>query len=39
MIMSRRLRWAGHIEYMGERRDADTVLVGKHEIGYYLAQE
>jgi hypothetical protein len=32
MIMSRRLRWAGHIECMGERRGADTVLVGKHEI-------
>jgi hypothetical protein len=29
VIKSRRLRWAGHVAHMGERRDAYRVLVGK----------
>jgi hypothetical protein len=28
---SRRLRWAGHVACMGERRGACRALVGKHE--------
>jgi hypothetical protein len=31
VIKSRRLRWAGHVARMGERRDAYRVLVGKPE--------
>ena len=31
VIKSRKLRWAGHVAYMGERRGAYTVLVGKPE--------
>jgi hypothetical protein len=31
MIKSRRLRWAGHVARMGERRGAYRVLVGKPE--------
>jgi hypothetical protein len=31
MIKSRRLRWAGHVARMGERRDAYRALVGKPE--------
>jgi hypothetical protein len=31
MIKSRRMRWAGHIARMGERRDAYSILVGKTE--------
>jgi len=31
VIKSRRLRWAGHIARMGERRDVCRVLVGKPE--------
>jgi hypothetical protein len=31
VIKSRRMRWAGRITRMGERRDAYRVLVGKHE--------
>jgi len=31
VIKSRRLRWAGHIVRMGERRDVCRVLVGKPE--------
>ena len=31
MIKSRRLRWAGHVARMGERRGAYRVLVGKSE--------
>jgi hypothetical protein len=30
-IISRRLRWAGHVAGMGERRGAYRVLVGKLE--------
>jgi hypothetical protein len=29
VIKSRRMRWAGHVAYMEERRDACKVLVGK----------
>jgi len=28
---SRRMRWAGHVTRMGERRGVYRVLVGKHE--------
>jgi hypothetical protein len=31
VIKSRRLRWAGHVERMGEGRDVYRVLVGKPE--------
>jgi hypothetical protein len=31
MIMSRRMRWAGHIAQMGKTRNAYRILVGKPE--------
>jgi hypothetical protein len=31
MIKSRRMRWAGHVARMGEKRNAYGVLVGKPE--------
>jgi hypothetical protein len=31
MIKSRRMRWAGHVARMGEKRNADRTLVGKPE--------
>jgi hypothetical protein len=31
MIKSRRMRWAGHVARMGEKRNAFRVLVGKPE--------
>ena len=31
VIKSRRMRWAGHVAYMGEERGAYRVLVGKPE--------
>jgi hypothetical protein len=31
MIKSRRIRWAGHIAGMGEKRNAYGILVGKPE--------
>jgi hypothetical protein len=31
MIMSKRMRWAGHVARMGERRNAYRILVGKPE--------
>jgi hypothetical protein len=31
VIKSRRMRWAGHVTRMGERRDAYRVLMGKLE--------
>jgi hypothetical protein len=31
MIKSRRMRWAGHIARMGEKRNAYRILVGKPE--------
>jgi len=30
-MKSRRMRWAGHVACMGERRDVYRVLVGKPE--------
>jgi hypothetical protein len=31
MITSRRMRWAGHVAQMGEKRNAHRILVGKPE--------
>jgi len=31
VVKSRKMRWAGHLERMGERRDIYRVLVGKME--------
>jgi hypothetical protein len=31
MFKSRRMRWAGHVERMGEKRNAYRILVGKPE--------
>jgi hypothetical protein len=31
MIMSRRMRWAGHVARMGEKRNAFRLLMGKPE--------
>jgi hypothetical protein len=31
MIMSRRMRWVGHVSRMGEKRNAYRLLVGKPE--------
>jgi hypothetical protein len=31
VIKSRRMRWAGHVARMGEKRGADRVLVGRRE--------
>jgi hypothetical protein len=31
MIKLRRMRWAGHVERMGEKRNAYRILVGKPE--------
>jgi len=31
VIISRRMRWAGHVAHMGERRGVYRVLVGKPE--------
>jgi hypothetical protein len=31
MIKPRRMRWAGHVTYMGEKRNAYRILVGKPE--------
>ena len=31
VVKSRRMRWAGHVARMGERRGAHRVLVGKPE--------
>jgi hypothetical protein len=31
MIISRRMRWAGRVTHMGERRIAYRILVGKLE--------
>jgi hypothetical protein len=35
IIKSRRIRWAGHVARMGEKRNAYRILVGKpdHDIG------
>jgi hypothetical protein len=31
MIKSRRMRWAGHVAQMGEKRNAYRILVGEPE--------
>jgi hypothetical protein len=31
VIRSRRMRWAGHVSCMGEKRSAYRILVGRHE--------
>jgi hypothetical protein len=31
IIKSRRMRWAGHVARMGEKRNANRLLVGKPE--------
>jgi hypothetical protein len=31
MIKSRRMRWAGHVARMGQKRNAYMILVGKPE--------
>jgi hypothetical protein len=31
MIKSRRMRWAGHVAQMGEKRNAYSIFVGKLE--------
>jgi len=31
MIRARRMRWVGHVACMGEKRNAEGVLVGKSE--------
>jgi hypothetical protein len=31
MIKSRRMRWAGHVARMGDKRNANRILVGKLE--------
>jgi hypothetical protein len=31
MIMSKRMRWAGHVARMGDKRSAYRILVGKPE--------
>jgi len=31
MVKSRRMRWEGHVTFMGERRGLHRVLVGKPE--------
>jgi hypothetical protein len=38
MIKSRRMRWAGHVARMGEKRNADRILVGKPEGKRLLAR-
>ena len=32
VIKSRRIRWAGHVAYIRDRRSVCRVLVGKHEV-------
>jgi hypothetical protein len=32
MIKSMRMRWAGHVALMGEKRNSYTILVGKPEV-------
>jgi hypothetical protein len=31
MLLSRRMRWAGHVAHMGHLRNAYNILVGKPE--------
>jgi hypothetical protein len=32
-IKSKRMRWAGHVARMGERRNAYRILVGRPDVG------
>jgi hypothetical protein len=32
MLKSRRMRWAGHVARMGDKRNAYEILVGKPEV-------
>jgi hypothetical protein len=32
MIKSRRMRWAGHVELIGEKRNAYKILVGSQKV-------
>jgi hypothetical protein len=36
MIKSRRMRWAGHVARMGEKRNAYGILVRKREGGWTI---
>jgi hypothetical protein len=38
IIKARRMRWAGHVARMGERRNAYKLLVGKPEVRRPLAR-
>jgi hypothetical protein len=38
MIKSRRMRWAGHVARMGEKRNVCRILVGKPEGNRPLAR-
>jgi hypothetical protein len=38
VIKSRRMRWAGHVARMGERRNAYRILVGKPEAKRLLGR-
>jgi hypothetical protein len=38
MIKSRRMRWAGHVARMGEKRNAYRILVGKQEGKRHLGR-
>jgi hypothetical protein len=35
MIKSRRMRWAGHVARMGDKRNAYRILVGKPDERYH----
>jgi hypothetical protein len=39
MIKSRRMRWAGHVAQIGEKRNAYRILVGKPEGRRSLEQQ
>jgi hypothetical protein len=41
VIKSRRMRWAGHVEYMGDMRNAYRILVGrrKHRWNYNIGMD
>jgi hypothetical protein len=39
MIKSRRMRWAGHVARMGEKRNAYRILVGKTEVTRPLGRQ
>jgi hypothetical protein len=39
MIKSRRMRWAGHVSRIGEKRSAYRVLVGKPEEDHLEDQD